>query len=63
VVVGRAAWKLFASDLGVVSAPVVPVGLITLAAFVAVAVGALAALGPAWFAARRRPGAPLRGTE
>jgi hypothetical protein len=60
IAAGRVAWRLFATNLGVVPVPVVPAAaLAALACAVLVAVNALAA-GPAWLAARSHPAQLLR---
>jgi hypothetical protein len=60
IAVGRIAWRLFATNFGVVPVPVVPaVPLAALACGVLVAANALAVL-PAWLAARSRPAQLLR---
>jgi predicted lysophospholipase L1 biosynthesis ABC-type transport system permease subunit len=63
VIAGRYIWKGFASSLGVDSAAVIPVGLVSAAVLAAAALAALAAVGPAVWATRRRPAAPLRAAE
>jgi hypothetical protein len=60
IAAGRIAWRLFATNFGVVPAPVVPAALLAaLACGVLVAANALAIL-PAWLAARSRPAQLLR---
>jgi hypothetical protein len=60
IAVGRIAWRLFATNFGVVPVPVVPAALLAaLACGVLVAANALAIL-PAWLAARSRPAELLR---
>ena len=60
IAAGRIAWRLFATNLGVVPVPVVPAAVLAaLACGVLVAANALAAI-PAWLAARSRPAQLLR---
>ena len=60
IAVGKIAWRLFATNFGVVPVPVVPAALLAvLACGVLVAANALAAV-PAWLAARSRPAQLLR---
>lgn len=60
IVIGRAVWRLFATHLGAVPVPLIPVGLIGIVCAVII-VGALAlALVPAVFAVRVRPAEALR---
>jgi ABC-type antimicrobial peptide transport system permease subunit len=60
VAAGRVAWRLFATNIGVVPVPVVPAAVLAvLACGVLVAANALAAI-PAWLAARSRPAELLR---
>src|SRR5215471_2306879 len=60
IAVGRIAWRLFATNFGVVPVPVVPAALLAaLACGVLVAANVLAVL-PAWLAARSRPAQLLR---
>jgi hypothetical protein len=63
VIAGRLIWKRFASELGLTSAAVVPLGLISLAVVVAIALGALVAVAPAFWATHRKPAAPLRTAD
>ena len=60
VVAGRLAWSAIVDNLGVVSAPVVPLGAIIGVAALVLAVANLAALGPGVAAARTRPAVSLR---
>jgi hypothetical protein len=53
-------WTWFAEHLGAAVSIVVPVGWLLLAIPVALLVANLVAVGPAWRAARRPPGAALR---
>jgi len=60
IAAGKIAWRLFATNFGVVPVPVVPAALLAaLACGVLVAANALAA-APAWLAARSRPAQLLR---
>jgi hypothetical protein len=60
IAAGRIAWRLFATNFGVVPVPVVPAALLAaLACGVLVAANVLAVL-PAWLAARSRPAQLLR---
>ena len=52
VVLGRAGWGVFARNLGVGSAPIVPPASLVLAAVVTLALTAVLAVGPSWRAAR-----------
>jgi len=63
VVTGRMIWKTFASELGLVSLPVIPFGLVIAAIAGAVALAAIVAVAPAYWATRARPAAPLRAAE
>jgi hypothetical protein len=58
--VGRVAWRAFASELGVVTAPSTPVWGIVATVFGGAVVAALAAAGPARVAAGTRPVELLR---
>ena len=60
VVVGRLTWSAIVDNLGVVSAPVVPLGAIVGVAALVLVVANLAALGPGWAAARTRSATALR---
>jgi hypothetical protein len=60
IVAGRAIWRVFAERLGVVPEPVLPWWGIAVIVAGAVLVANLAAVGPAWFAARTRPASVLR---
>jgi ABC-type lipoprotein release transport system permease subunit len=60
IAAGKIAWRLFATNFGVVPVPVVPAAVLAvLACGVLVAANALAA-APAWLAARSRPAQLLR---
>ena len=60
IAAGKIAWRLFATNFGVVPVPVVPAAVLAaLACGVLVAANTLAAL-PAWLAARSRPAQLLR---
>jgi ABC-type antimicrobial peptide transport system permease subunit len=60
IAAGRIAWRLFATNFGVVPVPVVPAAVLAvLACGVLVAANVLAA-APAWLAARSRPAQLLR---
>src|SRR5262245_18105065 len=60
IAAGRIAWRLFATNFGVVPVPVVPAAVLAvLACGVLVAANALA-VAPAWLAARSRPAQLLR---
>ncbi len=61
VVVGRLAWRGFADQQGISSAPTVDVGVIALIVPAIVLAALLVAALPAWFAARISPAAALRG--
>jgi putative ABC transport system permease protein len=63
VVAGRLIWKSFAYELGIVSLPVIPFGLMIAAIAAAVVLAAVVALAPAFWATRSRPAAPLRAAE
>ena len=52
VVLGRAGWGVFARNLGVGSAPIVPPASLVLAAVVTLALAAVLAVGPSWRVAR-----------
>ena len=52
VVLGRAGWGVFARNLGVSSAPIVPPASLVVAAVVTLALAAVLAVGPSWRAAR-----------
>lgn len=60
IVLGRWSWRLFARDMGVVEAPVVPVLAIVIAAGVALVAAAAITVGPATRAGRSSPAAVLR---
>src|SRR5262249_38096896 len=63
VIAGRLIWKQFETELGLVSNTVVPLGLVFFAVVCAIALAAVVAVGPAVWATRRRPAAPLRAVE
>jgi putative ABC transport system permease protein len=63
VVTGRMIWKRFASELGLVSLPVIPFGLVIAAIAGAVVLASIVAVAPAYWATRARPAAPLRAAE
>ncbi len=60
IVIGRVAWSAIVDNLGVVSAPVVPLTAVVVVALLVLVVANLAALGPGWAAARTRPATALR---
>ncbi len=60
VVIGRVTWSAIVDNLGVVSAPVVPLTAIVGVALLVLVVANLAALGPGWAAARTRAATALR---
>jgi ABC-type lipoprotein release transport system permease subunit len=60
VVIGRATWKLFATQLGVVPVSVVPVWFVAALAAGVLVVANLLAIGPALAATRSKPGLLLR---
>ena len=60
VVLGRLTWSAIVDNLGVVSAPVVPLTAIVGVAVLVLAAANLAALGPGWAAARTRAANALR---
>lgn len=62
ILIGRTAWRTFASRLGVVTTTTIPIGWIALTAVGATAVALLAASGPARVAARAKPSVSL-GSE
>jgi ABC-type antimicrobial peptide transport system permease subunit len=63
IIAGRLIWKTFAVQLGIESTAVVPWGLVTLAVVIALALGALVAIVPAYYATHRKPAMPLRSTD
>ncbi|MDQ1519273.1 MAG: putative transport system permease protein [Actinomycetota bacterium] len=63
VIAGRLMWKLFETELGLVSSAVIPLGLVSVAIVVAIGLAATVAVAPAFWATRRRPAAPLRAAE
>ena len=60
VALGRWLWTLFAGRLGAVVSVSVPVGWLLLTIPIALLLANVAAVGPAWRAARRPPGPALR---
>lgn len=60
IVVGRAVWRTFATDLGAVPVPVVPVWLIAVRGLGVILVANMMAAGPALAATRSTPGELLR---
>jgi len=60
IVVGRLVWQVFASSLGVVSAPLVTAWVIVAVAAGTMLVANVLAIGPAWAASRQRPASLLR---
>jgi predicted lysophospholipase L1 biosynthesis ABC-type transport system permease subunit len=60
IVAGRVAWQLFANELGIGSAWVIPITSILLCIPAALVIALLAAAGPAWFAARIQPAKAFR---
>jgi ABC-type antimicrobial peptide transport system permease subunit len=60
IVIGRTAWRAFATRLGVAPTTTIPMGWIALTAVGAAAVALLAASGPARGAARAKPSVSLR---
>ena len=54
VIGGRWAWRLVARDVGLTSAPVVPVGWAVIPAVAAIAITVLISIGPGVSAGRRR---------
>jgi putative ABC transport system permease protein len=63
VIAGRLIWKVFSTELGLVSSAVIPVGLVSVAVVTALVLAAVVAVAPAYWATRRRPAAPLRAAE
>jgi ABC-type enterochelin transport system permease subunit len=63
VIAGRLIWKVFSTELGLVSNAVIPLGLVTVAVVTALVLAAVVAIAPAYWATRRRPAAPLRAAE
>ena len=61
VIVGRAAWRAFANQLGVAPRAASPVALLAVTAVVAIALALLASIAPARRAARMSPAEALRG--
>ncbi len=60
IVVGRLVWQVFASSLGVVSAPLLTAWVIVAVAAGTMLVANVLAVGPAWVASRQRPASLLR---
>jgi ABC-type antimicrobial peptide transport system permease subunit len=60
IAAGRWIWLAVAEQVGVVPEPVVPVGLLALAAVATVLIANLVAAVPAWMAARTHPATVLR---
>jgi ABC-type antimicrobial peptide transport system permease subunit len=60
IAVGRIAWRVFASQLGVVTVTSTPVVWIVVAAVGGAVIAALAAAAPARLAARMKPAVTLR---
>jgi ABC-type antimicrobial peptide transport system permease subunit len=60
IIIGRVAWRTFASRLGVVTNPSTPIWWILATAAVAMLIALLAAAGPARIAARSEPATLLR---
>jgi hypothetical protein len=60
IIVGRVTWRAIVDNLGLVSAPALPVGAVVVVALLVLAVANLAALGPGLAAARTRPASALR---
>jgi putative ABC transport system permease protein len=60
IVVGRVTWSAIVDNLGVLSSPVVPLAAIAGVVVLVLALANLAALGPAWAAARTRAATALR---
>jgi ABC-type lipoprotein release transport system permease subunit len=60
IAAGRAVWRLFAEELGVLPEPVVPWWPLALAAAAAIVLANAVAAVPAWLAARTRPAVVLR---
>jgi hypothetical protein len=60
VIVGRFAWRQFASELGVVPDPYVPLALTVGVMLGAATLGLVAAVAPGWFATRLPPATALR---
>jgi hypothetical protein len=60
IILGRVIWRAIVDNIGLVSAPALPVGAIVVVAVVVLAVANLAALGPGLAAARARPATALR---
>jgi ABC-type lipoprotein release transport system permease subunit len=60
IIAGRAAWALFANELGIASASVVPSTRIALCVPAVVLVAMFVALGPAWVASRVQPARVFR---
>jgi hypothetical protein len=63
MIAGRLMWKLFETELGLVSSAVIPFVLVAVEIVVAIGLAAAVAVGPAFWATRRRPAAPLRAVE
>ena len=60
VIAGRWGWRIVATQLGVASGPVLPVGVVAVAGLAAVVVANVVATGPAWRASRLRAAEALR---
>jgi ABC-type lipoprotein release transport system permease subunit len=60
IILGRVIWRAIVDNLGLVSAPALPVGAAVVVALLVLAVANLAALGPGLAAARTRPATALR---
>lgn len=60
IIIGRVTWRSIVDNLGIVSAPAVPVGAVVVVAIVVLVIANLAALGPGLAAARTRPATALR---
>jgi hypothetical protein len=59
IIIGRVAWRAIVDNIGLISAPALPVGAILAVAGLVLVVANLAALGPGWAAARTRPATAL----
>jgi putative ABC transport system permease protein len=60
IIVGRGAWALFASELGVGSSSIVPSAQILLCIPAVLLIAMIVAVGPAWFASRVQPAQVFR---
>ena len=60
IVVGRGAWALFASELGIGSSSVVSSAQILLCIPAVLLIAMIVAVGPAWFASRVQPAQVFR---